>query len=105
MKKETLKRILLTAWISLALIFLLWIYNSYQSFGVDESFFNSTVEIQVQETDDYYMFKPQEDFKNVLFFYPGALVDPKAYVPLCREISKHEIKVYLIKMPWRMPSL
>jgi len=43
-------------------------------------------------------------FEKVLIFFPGAMVDPKAYVPLCRKIADNNIKVYLIKMPWRLAS-
>lgn len=32
------------------------------------------------------------------------MVDPKAYVPLCRKIADNNIKVYLIKMPWGLAS-
>ena len=38
-------------------------------------------------------------------FYPGALVNPKAYAPLCRRIAEHGYTVMIIKMPWRMASL
>lgn len=39
-----------------------------------------------------------------MIFYPGAMVDPKVYVPLCRKIADDDIKVYLIRMPWRLAS-
>ena len=32
------------------------------------------------------------------------MVDPKAYLPLCRKIAQNNIKVYLIKMPWRLAA-
>ena len=55
-------------------------------------------------TDDFYLFTPSKEYKNVFIFYPGALVDPKAYVPLCRNVAKSNTKVYIIKMPLRLAS-
>jgi len=60
--------------------------------------------VTVKVTADYYSFTPIVPFHNVLIFFPGALVDPKAYVPLCRKIADNGCRVYLVKMPWRLAS-
>jgi len=103
-KKYTLKKILKTIWITAGVLFTLWMFYSYESHGVDESLFQSNNIVKVENTDDYYLFTPKKEFKNVFIFYPGAMVEPEAYVPLCRKIADNDIQVYLIKMPWRLAS-
>jgi predicted alpha/beta-hydrolase family hydrolase len=103
-KKYTLKRILKTIWITAGVFFTLWMFYSYESHGVDESFFESNGIVKVGNTDDYFLFTPKKEFKNVVIFYPGAMVETEAYVPLCRKVADNGIQVYLIKMPWRLAS-
>ena len=103
-KKTTLKKILKTIWIAAGVLFTLWLFYSYQSHGVDESLFQSNNIVKVENTADYFLFTPKKDFKNVFIFYPGAMVETEAYVPLCRKIADNNIQVYLIKMPWRLAS-
>jgi hypothetical protein len=100
----TIKRIFKTLWFSSALIFTIWLFYSYQSKGVSESLLQDSNEIKVEQSRDYFLFTPVKESKDVVIFYPGAMVDPKAYVPICRKISDNNIKVYLIKMPWRLAS-
>lgn len=97
---KTVKRI----WFLIAISFTIWLVYSYQSKGVSDSLLKSDNSISVKNNDDYFLFEPKQNFDKVLIFYPGAMVDPKAYVPLCRKISENGIKVYLIKMPWRLAS-
>ena len=103
-KKYTLKKILKTIWISAGVLFTLWMFYSYESHGVDESLFQSNNIVKVENTDNYFLFTPKKEFKNVVVFYPGAMVETEAYVPLCRKIADNGIQVYLIKMPWRLAS-
>ena len=103
-KKYTLKRILKTIWITAGVLFTLWMFYSYESHGVDGSLFQSNNLVKVENTDDYFLFTPKKEFKNVVVFYPGAMVETEAYVPLCRKIADNGIQVYLIKMPWRLAT-
>lgn len=82
-----------------------WLFYSYQSQGVDPQFLQTNKIVKVTITDDFYLFAPTKKFTKVFIFYPGAMVDTKAYVPLCRKIAENNIKVYLIKMPWRLASI
>jgi Predicted esterase len=97
---KTIKRI----WFLIAISFTIWLVYSYQSRGVSDSFLQNNNKISVKDTEDYFLFEPKQKFDKVFVFFPGAMVDPKAYVPLCRKISENGIKVYLIKMPWRLAS-
>jgi len=103
-KKWTFKKVIKTIWIVSGLIFIAWLFYSYQSHGVDKSFLQDSETIKVEQNSDLYLITPTKEFKEVLIFYPGAMVDPKAYVPLCRKIAEKDIKVYLVKMPWRLAS-
>lgn len=103
-KKSPLKKILKTIWITAGVVFTIWMFYSYESHGVDESLFESNDIVKVENTDDYFLFTPKKEFKNVVIFYPGAMVETQAYVPLCRKIADNGIQVYLIKMPWRLAS-
>lgn len=103
-KKWTVKRIIITIWITIGILFFLWLFYSYQAHGVDKQLLQSSSIVNVDNTDDFYLFSPKKEFKKVFVFFPGAMVEPEAYVPLCREIAENDIKVYLIKMPWRLAS-
>ena len=103
-KKYNIKRTLKTIWFSAAFIFMFWQFYSFQSKGVGESLLQNSESIKVKEGSDFYSFEPVKGCREVLIFFPGAMVDPKAYVPLCRKIADNNIKVYLIKMPWRLAS-
>lgn len=86
------------------IVFILWLFYSFQAHAVDEQLLQNSSIVNVDNTNDFYLFTPTKEYKDVFIFYPGAMVEPKAYVPLCRKIAENDIKVYLIKMPWRLAS-
>ncbi|HSD06611.1 alpha/beta hydrolase [Flavobacterium sp.] len=104
-RKYKRNKVLKFIWVPIGIVFMLWSFYCYQAHGVGEQYFESDSSIQVNDTDDFYSFTPTKKFQDVFIFYPGALVDPKAYVPLCRKIAANNIQVYLIKMPWRLASV
>lgn len=99
-----IKKIIVRIWMALGVIFTFWLFYSYQAKGVDEKLLQNSPSVKVEINSDFYSFTPTKEFKNVFVFYPGAMVESKAYVPLCRKISENGLKVYLIKMPWRLAS-
>lgn len=103
-KKWTVKRILKTIWITAGLFFIVLQFYSFQAKGVDNELLKSSNTTKVEQSSGFYLFTPVQPFKDVFIFYPGAMVDPKAYVPLCRKIADNGIQVYLVKMPWRLAS-
>jgi triacylglycerol esterase/lipase EstA (alpha/beta hydrolase family) len=103
-KKYLILKILKRIWFTIAISFTIWLFYSYQAKDVPDSYLKSNAAISVKDNDDYFLFEPKQKFDKVFIFYPGAMVDPKAYVPLCRKISENGIKVYLIKMPWRLAN-
>ncbi|MDI3319428.1 alpha/beta hydrolase [Pinibacter soli] len=103
-KKRRIPKIVTTVWITIGTAFTFWLFYSYQSHGIDRRLFQSNLKVTVDITNAFYLFTPTKEFRNVFIFYPGAIVDPKAYIPLCRSVSESGIQVYLIKMPWRLAS-
>lgn len=49
----------------------------------------------------YYVFRPEqsEDTKKGFIFYPGGLVDPRAYAPLMRDIARQGYLSVIVSMP------
>ena len=103
-KKHSIIKIIKRIWFTIAISFTIWLFYSYQAKDVSDSYLETTSKISVKDNNDYFLFEPKQKFEKVFIFYPGAMVDPKAYVPLCRRISENGIKVYMIKMPWRLAS-
>jgi len=103
-RKRTIIKIIKTIWITGGIVFTFWLVYSFQSHGVDKRLLENDNIIRVENTDDYYSFSPLKEYNDVFIFYPGAMVEPNAYIPLCRKIAENQIKVYLIKMPWRLAS-
>ena len=103
-KKYPILKILKKIWFFFAISFTIWLVYSSQSHGVSNSLLESNTKVSVKINEHYFLFEPKQKFDKVFIFYPGAMVDPKAYVPLCRKISENGIKVFLIKMPWRLAS-
>ena len=89
---------------SAGLLFIGWQFYSFQSHGVSNQLLLSDNLITIENTDDYYSFRPKTEFENVLIFYPGAMVESKAYIPLCRKLAEKGVMVYIIKMPWRLAT-
>lgn len=78
---------------------------SFQSANLPEDTFVSTALLSVTETDDFITYHPINASHVTVMFYPGALVEPQAYAPLCRQIAENGYIVMIIKMPWRMANL
>lgn len=91
-------------WMAVGIGFVAWVVYTYQPHGVDRSVFQSSPAVQVVSTKDFISFTPTRPYRNVLLFYPGALVAPEAYAPLCRTLADSGCKTILLKMPWRLAS-
>jgi hypothetical protein len=89
-------------WATAGISFLIWMWSSMQAKDVGKTILNSNSNIEIRETKDFISFSPISTFSKVFIFYPGALVDPMAYSPLCRSVADSGYRVFLIKMPWRL---
>ena len=59
-----------------------------QSKDVAVELFKSDHLITFQNTADYHAYTPKENFDEILIFYPGALIETKVYISLCKKIAK-----------------
>ncbi len=67
---------------------------------------NSTSEVTVTATSNYYAFMPANKKADSAFIlYPGALVNADAYAPLMMELSSKGIPSFIAKMPLNMAIL
>ncbi len=61
----------------------------------------TTAQIQVQKNRYGWSFTPQK-VKAGFVFYPGGLVDPRAYAPLMQKIASGGYKVALLEVPFNL---
>ncbi|MEM8485366.1 MAG: alpha/beta family hydrolase [Bacteroidota bacterium] len=86
-----------------AVSFLVWQITSMQARNVDDALLESSATVTTTHIEEYIEFKPATDTLGAgLLFYPGALVDPVAYVPMARAIAEAGFVVRIIKVPYRM---
>lgn len=79
---------------------MLWMTYSYQSRGFPKSVLQSDSLITVSENGETIGFIPIENKRKTGFiFYPGGMVDPKAYAPMARRLAENGFAVYIIKLP------
>ena len=91
-------------WIVLGIAFFIFIYLSFEAKGFDEKMLLSDSSVVVTESSKAITFFPKKGSKGRIIFYPGALVDPFAYSPLCRKLSEHGYETIIIRMPFRLAS-
>jgi hypothetical protein len=102
--KWTIWKVLRLLWVIAGISFLIWMGISMQAKGVSNATLQTSSRVEIKDTKDYISFTPTSTFQKVFIFYPGALVDPTAYAPLCRKIADNGYKALLIKMPWRLAT-
>ncbi|KAF2956906.1 alpha/beta fold hydrolase [Marinitoga sp. 38H-ov] len=74
-------------------------YVNYESENIVQNFLVSNEKINVIIKDNIINFQPKIKKEIGIIFYPGGLVSPEAYAPLCFNLSKEGYDVFLIKMP------
>lgn len=85
--------------------FLLWAGNPYPAMPEAISSLESDSIVQV-ETDPWITFTPQDQEPSTGFiFYPGGLVEAKAYAPAARAIAKQGYLVIITPMPLHLAVL
>lgn len=102
MRITKVAKIIGSLWVIAGIIFFSWMYNSFRAKGFDNSILENNDTLIVTISDDYIMFDPKISSKGTILFFPGALVDPLAYAPLCSELATYNYKTIIVKMPFRM---
>lgn len=94
-------KVIRVIWIGAGLSFFLWMAYSYQSRGFPQSVLQSDSLITVSENNENISFIPLANNRITGFiFYPGGLVDPKAYAPMARDLAENGFAVYIVKLPF-----
>lgn len=102
--KPTFRKTLRRIWVVAGLTFFGWMVYSMQAKSISEEVLESNQQVNVSENDFAITFKPVNSSEKVVIFYPGALVQTKAYAPLCRKLAEAGHKTLLIKMPFRLAN-
>jgi hypothetical protein len=93
-------------WVVAGILFFIWMFYSSQSRGFPITVLQSDQKIVVAENNAYISFIPIENNRKTgLFFYPGALVDPKAYASMARHLAEDGFTTYIVKLPFRSAML
>jgi hypothetical protein len=100
--KWTKWKIFKVLWVTAGVCFMIWMWMSMQAKGVNKSVLQTNATVHVETNNNFILFTPARPYTTVIMFYPGALVDPVAYAPLCRNMADSGYKVFLVKMPWRL---
>lgn len=80
-----------------------WLLYNMQARGLESTVLESNNRVLVQNLSEAIIFTPEIDtMESALIFYPGALVDPKAYAPMAKSISEAGFKTIVIKLPYRL---
>jgi len=76
------------------LVVMAWLFLNMQAHDVDPAVLESDPDVRVSRSAATLTFTPTTDTATVgLLFYPGALVEPKAYAPMARAVAAAGYKV------------
>jgi pimeloyl-ACP methyl ester carboxylesterase len=82
-------------------VFTGWALIAYQAWGVDGAM-ASDERVEVIDTAGAIHFRPRASSAvSGLLFFPGALVDPRAYAPLARAVAASGAPAVIVKVPAR----
>jgi hypothetical protein len=99
------RQIFKAVWFSLAALFFIWNWSTFQSRNLPKETFANNELVEVVESKDRIAFKSNKSGQTLeLIFFPGGLADPEAYAPLCREIAENGYTCHIIKMSFRLPQ-
>lgn len=96
-------RLFFLVWASFWVVVFIWQFYNMQAQGVSDALLESDAAVAVSDTAGLLIFEPAADtMASALLFYPGALVDPTAYVPMAHAVAEAGHKVILVKVPFRI---
>lgn len=105
-RKRTLWSVVRAVWITVGLgasaVFVTWSLVAYRSTAEANAATVSDAAVAVVHGEGAWRFEPTvAPSSPTLVFFPGALVDPRAYAPLARAVAERGHRVVLIELPWR----
>lgn len=83
-------------------MFVTWSLIAYRASSTARQATHTDSSVDVKHADGIWRFEPRGDVsERTLVFFPGALVDPRAYAPLAHAVAKEGFRVILIDLPRR----
>ncbi len=104
--RRTIGSVVRTVWITLGVsatvVFVAWSLVAYRSSPEANAAALTDGDVAVAHEVGAWRFEPAGVARSpTLVFFPGALVDPRAYAPLARAVAQAGHRVVLIELPWR----
>lgn len=97
-KRKRIQLFLLIFWVSV----FSWQFWQMQAKGVPDDILESDSIVNVKHADGWTQFSPVDSAANTgILFYPGALVQPRAYAPFARKIAEAGFVVIIQEIPFR----
>ncbi len=88
---------------TISLIFIIFFVSScsYQAFNEADNYLVSTTEVSYGIDGTWHVFDPVSSAENTgVIMYPGGLVEPEAYAPLCHSVAQNGYLTILVTMPF-----
>lgn len=97
-----IRRVWITVWLAATAVFVTWSLIAYQA---DDEAITASISdnaVTVVYDDGIWQFLPtaKSNYTSLLFF-PGALVNPKAYAPLARAVAESGYRAFIVEFPRR----
>jgi pimeloyl-ACP methyl ester carboxylesterase len=97
-----IRRVWITVGLGVTAIFVTWSLVAYRASATARQATRTDSAVNVTHSDGVWTFAPRGEASNrILVFFPGALVDPRAYAPLARAVAAEGFPVVLIELPRR----
>lgn len=97
-----IRRIWITTGLVATAIFVTWSLLAFRATGEAVAALEPDARVQVIEADFGWTFTPSGERRDIgLLFFAGAMVDPRAYAPLMRQVAEAGYPAVLIRLPRR----
>lgn len=104
---KVIRRVWITFGIVATILFNGWMLFSSRAQGFDKkTILASDERVRVRESSEEIVFEPVAgDARAGLIFFPGGMVDPKAYAPLARAVAEQGYETVILRLPFRQAFL
>lgn len=104
---KTIRRVWIISGITFTILFNGWMLFSSRAQGFDKKkILSSDGRVRVEERSGEIVFEPVAGRAPAgLIFFPGAMVDPKAYAPLMRKVAEGGYEAVIVELPLRQAPL
>jgi len=93
-------------WVGAGLLFMFWLFSSFQAQGYDfEQLYLSPTIVITEDEQAIEVLPIDHSFAVGLIFYPGGMVEPRAYLPMAHTIAQQGYPVIIVKLPLRSAPL